>query len=347
MSGTLQYVPRALSTADSVVHLEYHPHQLAAVPGSDWTRFVCISDTHVQTFDIPDGDVLLHSGDLTNLGLLKEFEKVMEWIYQLPHKTKILIAGNHDLTLHEDWYQEEYHRWHRTAGKQERAKIVELLTGPRAREAGVVYLQDSSYTFRTKPEGRSWSVYGSPWSPWFHNWAFNYNREDGEALLSNFPATDILLTHGPPARILDRTQSLDFAGCADLRNHLPRLRPRLHVFGHIHESRGAHVHAWGPEGTNTLPEVTVIDDDDDDDEDEDNMDDLDIGFKPDEDCHGNEDVAVDRKDTGKDGDGTQRLHETVFVNASNSPAGKGTWRAGQRVPAGGPGFQPVVVDLRD
>ncbi|KAG6844216.1 hypothetical protein H0H93_016591, partial [Arthromyces matolae] len=192
-----------------------------------------------------------------------------------------------------------------------------------------------------KPGGRTWTVYGSPWSPYFHNWAFNYHREDGEALVSKFPATDILLTHGPPAHILDRTQSLDFAGCADLRNHLPRLRPRLHVFGHIHESRGAHIHEWPGE----LPDVKVIPDDDSDDEEDedDDMDDIDVRLEEEDDTQvepaSTSSVVVEVPGEVKP--------ETVFVNAATSPGGRGTWRGGLRVQPGGPGFQPVVVDLRD
>ncbi|KAG6907200.1 hypothetical protein DXG01_009980 [Tephrocybe rancida] len=162
MPPPLQYVPQTITTAASIVHLEYDPQRLPTIPGDEWTRFVYISDTHTRTFEVPDGDVLLHSGDLTNLGIVREFECAVKWLCTLPHKLKIIIAGNHDLTLHEEWYEGEHQRWHRQAGKQDRAKIIDLLTGPQAREAGIVYLQDSSHTFQTKPDGRTWSVYGSP-----------------------------------------------------------------------------------------------------------------------------------------------------------------------------------------
>ena len=66
--------------------------------GSDKSvRFVCISDNHGRTFPVPDGDVLLHAGDLTELGRIEEMECVAEWIYSLPHPVKILIGGNHDV----------------------------------------------------------------------------------------------------------------------------------------------------------------------------------------------------------------------------------------------------------
>ncbi|GLB44021.1 putative calcineurin-like phosphoesterase [Lyophyllum shimeji] len=128
-----------------------------------------------------------------------------------------IIAGNHDLTLHIDYYERGHGRWHRD--KQDVEQILELLTGPRARAAGLVYLQDSSHTFQTKPNRWAWSVYGSAyeslfqWSPEFFSLAFNYLREEGEAPVAKFPKTNILLTHGPPSGIFDRTCCGDLVGC--------------------------------------------------------------------------------------------------------------------------------------
>jgi hypothetical protein len=83
--------PLTLSSPTSRVHIEYDPDKLEPKPaGPDsWTRFVCISDTHSKTFDVPEGDVLLHSGDLTRTGKLEDFEKTLEWLYELPHKVKM------------------------------------------------------------------------------------------------------------------------------------------------------------------------------------------------------------------------------------------------------------------
>ncbi|KDR66488.1 hypothetical protein GALMADRAFT_1155249 [Galerina marginata CBS 339.88] len=72
-----------------IVHLDYSPTELAPKPSDEWTRFVCISDTRSRTFNVPDGDVLLHSRDLTNMGTVADFKKTMEWLYGLPHKIKI------------------------------------------------------------------------------------------------------------------------------------------------------------------------------------------------------------------------------------------------------------------
>ncbi|KZP20295.1 Metallo-dependent phosphatase, partial [Athelia psychrophila] len=233
----------------AIAHLEYDIAALPPPPSGAWTRFVCTSDTHCRTFPVPPGDVLLHSGDLTNTGTLADFRGTLEWIRAQPHALKIIIAGNHDLPLHEEWYAENYGRWH----SEPEAKIIELLKGPGKRasdepnvsDSGLVYLQDQSYVFQTREGGRRWSIYGSPWQPEFCNWAFNYERDKtGEDIVKRIPKTDILLTHGPPFDILDATLRGQPVGCEALRAHVPKLRPRLHLFGHIHEARGAEMYTW-------------------------------------------------------------------------------------------------------
>jgi predicted phosphodiesterase len=64
-------------------------------------RIVAISDTHTmeRNFQIPDGDVLVHCGDFTYKGRQEEITDFLDWFLDLPHKNKILIAGNHDVTL--------------------------------------------------------------------------------------------------------------------------------------------------------------------------------------------------------------------------------------------------------
>ncbi|KZT26547.1 Metallo-dependent phosphatase, partial [Neolentinus lepideus HHB14362 ss-1] len=226
------------------VYIEYDPVQPPPLPGPEWTRFICISDTHSHAFPVPDGDVLLHSGDLTDTGKLKDFEITMDWLCKLPHHKKIIIAGNHDLTLHRGWYEINYSRWH-GSHQQDVTKIMDLIKGERAQKAGIVYLEDEEYEFQAKDGGRIWSIYGSPWSPWFYDWAFNYQPgAEAEKLLSKFPKTDLLLTHGPPHKTLDTTIGGDNAGCPTLAARLPKLRPRIHLFGHIHEGHGAKVHKW-------------------------------------------------------------------------------------------------------
>ena len=138
MTSTVPHNNIVLTSPKEIVHLEYDPETLPPPPSYEgWTRFVCISDTHSRAFDVPDGDVLLHGGDLTNTGTVEEFQKTMTWLYGLPHKIKMLvfllffenpswclylfssiIAGNHDLPLHTSWYNTHYLGWHRRIGKQ-------------------------------------------------------------------------------------------------------------------------------------------------------------------------------------------------------------------------------------
>jgi len=175
-------------------------------------RIVCLSDTHNlhDHVEVPDGDLLLHGGDFTGRGNRAEVEAFGKWLARLPHAHKVVIAGNHDFLF---------------TRKPEQA---------RALLGDATYLQDSG----VRIEGLS--VWGSPWQPWFHDWAFNLQR--GSPLAEKWalvpPSTDILLTHGPPHGVLDTTVGGEQVGCEELTRALERIRPRLHVFGHIHECRG-------------------------------------------------------------------------------------------------------------
>ncbi len=180
------------------------------------TRIVCLSDTHNRQgrFSVPEGDILVHAGDLTGGGTLPEIAAVNVWLGRLPHRHKIVIAGNHDFLFEE-----------------ENLLARSLITN-------ATYLQDSV------AEVEGLKVWGSPWQPWFYDWAFNLRR--GEALREKWEMipedTDILITHGPPMGILDRTASGEQVGCEELRDRIAGMSapPKLHVFGHIHEARGTH-----------------------------------------------------------------------------------------------------------
>lgn len=100
------------------------------------------------------------------------------------------------------------------------------------------YLEDSSTTVGKEGDIE---VYGSPWTPAFYDWAFNLPR--GEALdrvWSKVPgSTDVLISHGPPLGRGDFTDHSGRSGDYDLLQHVQnRIRPRLHVFGHIHQGHG-------------------------------------------------------------------------------------------------------------
>jgi len=67
----------------------------------DHTRFVCMSDTHARPLQmkVPEGDVFLHAGDFSNVGLSQDIQKFDSFLKALPHQHKVVIAGNHDLSF--------------------------------------------------------------------------------------------------------------------------------------------------------------------------------------------------------------------------------------------------------
>ncbi|KAJ7253765.1 Metallo-dependent phosphatase-like protein, partial [Mycena haematopus] len=321
----------SITSPTSVVQLEYPvggalagPLPKPEAPGQ-WTRFVLLSDTHTRRCDVPNGDVLLHSGDLTERGTLDELKSTMEWLYALPHPVKIIIAGNHDEIVDREWYEASYESDFRTLPRSDGAAtpvpaevVLELLKGPQAVAANIIYLEGEEYRFKVQDGGKEWSVYGSPWTPYWGDWAFGYEKEDAEAVVSKIAKTDILLTHGPPRNILDLTLNKARAGCPALSAVVQKLKPKLHVFGHIHEARGAYVHRWKHD-SDELPRAQNA---------------TQLG-EPDEETETPAgDNAIERE-----------AQETIFANAANLPLGRNARRDGKRVKMGGLGFQPIIVDL--
>ncbi len=173
---------------------------------------VCISDTHNRhdEINVPVGDILIHAGDATTIGNLPQITAFNRWFSSLPHKHKLFIAGNHD------WMFET------------NPTFAQSLL-----DKSIHYLQDSFINI----EGLK--IYGSPWQPRFYDWAFNLNR--GAELAEKWKLipndTDILITHGPPNGILDEVPRKFFVentGCEELRKVVEKIKPKLHVFGHIH-----------------------------------------------------------------------------------------------------------------
>jgi Icc-related predicted phosphoesterase len=180
-------------------------------------KIVCLSDTHNchEQIIVPDGDILIHAGDATIRGTIDEIVFFNEWFANLPHPHKIFVAGNHD------WLFETNNRYART-----------LL------DSSIHYLQDSPV------EIEGIKFYGSPYQPRFFDWAFNLMR--GAELAEKWKLipedTDVLITHGPPFGILDevpRAYWIENTGCEELRKRVEIVRPKLHIFGHIHCTYGA------------------------------------------------------------------------------------------------------------
>ena len=80
--------PREGNAFNIVVH-DHYGNDVPPHPGQGWTRFVCVSDTHSKTFSLPDGDVLIHAGDLCSSGSVPQLKVTMDWLVSLPHPKKM------------------------------------------------------------------------------------------------------------------------------------------------------------------------------------------------------------------------------------------------------------------
>ncbi|KAL2866122.1 Metallo-dependent phosphatase-like protein [Aspergillus lucknowensis] len=197
------------------IHTSLNPPAPASTHASP-VRVVCISDTHNATPDIPDGDLLIHAGDLTKQGSYEELHSQLSWLSGLPHTHKVVIAGNHDRLLDRATRNDEF-------------SSLNLNWGD------IIYLENTSVTLTfDKSQKRNLKVYGSPLTPEYGIWAFQYPaiRDVWSRRIPD--DTDIVVTHSPPALHLDAGKG----GDGYLLRELQRIKPVLAVFGHAHDGYG-------------------------------------------------------------------------------------------------------------
>lgn len=209
-------------------------------------KLVCISDTHNKhkALDgiLPDGDVLIHAGDLTSLGRHHEVENVIKWLCKQASRFThgvVFIAGNHDKGFDSKFGETKYFEENGDIQtyQQKPEWLIQILSDLKSSNTGVHYLENSSITIDGKV------IWGSPYSPWFHGdrWAFNKHRgKEIRDVWKEMPATtDIVVTHTPVKYKLDYVPTSDeYVGCYDLDVILGTVKPILHVSGHIHEGYG-------------------------------------------------------------------------------------------------------------
>ena len=185
-------------------------------------QITVISDTHglhdrIKSLNKPfinevdgAGKMIIHAGDITEDGSEAEVRDFLRWFAKLPHQYKLFIGGNHDLFLEES----------------------SLVTIGKMIPKGVYWLNNSGLIV----EGIR--IWGSPVTPYFLGMAFNKKRGveikkvwDGVSSL-----TDILITHGAPAGIMDG--GFGGFGCEDLLERVKEIKPRYHLYGHAHGHSG-------------------------------------------------------------------------------------------------------------
>ncbi|BCO10646.1 hypothetical protein GF1_30220 [Desulfolithobacter dissulfuricans] len=177
-------------------------------------KITVLSDTHTRhnQVSIPPGDILIFAGDMNNCRDEQDVADFNSFLATLPHHHKVVIGGNHD---------------HQLAQNPQAAKA--LL--PEA-----IYLQDELVVIG------GLTIYGAPWQPVFNDRACDaFALPRGRALEEKWamipPGIDILVTHSPPAGILDQDGPVAH-GCCDLTAAVNVFRPKYHVFGHIHSNHG-------------------------------------------------------------------------------------------------------------
>lgn len=189
-------------------------------------KSLCIvADTHRKHRElaIPKCDILIHCGDFCTFE--REDEKTLAdadaWFAEAPAGHVVCIGGNHDF----------------------------LLQNRQFRFGHATYLEDSGV------EIGGLSIYGSPWCPDLSGFAYYATEEKLIEKWKMIPTgVDVLITHTPPLGILDVPSSgAVYLGCPHLRSELRRIKPRLHVFGHVHASHGTHT-----EGGTTYVNAAVV-----------------------------------------------------------------------------------------
>ncbi len=178
---------------------------------------IALSDTHAshrKIKNLPESDFLIHAGDFTWNGeghILKDFGNWLRAQTQI--KNKIIIAGNHEVGFQN------------FTKRQEKLNLI---------GDGFTYLEDSGV------EIDGLAIYGTPWQPRFFNWEFNLDEPQLKEKFNSIPgALDILITHGPPKSVLDYVpNNYEGVGSISLLDRILTIKPRMHIFGHIHEGYG-------------------------------------------------------------------------------------------------------------
>ncbi|EEU43149.1 uncharacterized protein NECHADRAFT_46630 [Fusarium vanettenii 77-13-4] len=220
------------------------------------TRFLILSDTHGLQFQEDrkphiSADVVIHCGDITCDSKLHDFKQAIDLLKEIDAPLKIVIAGNHDFSLDDLAFKEKITEASRLAQEdlEESIKIEYGDYGDARRlfdgHEDIVFLEEGSHQFPLD-NGALLRVYASPYTPTTGNssdWGFQYSGAHEFAIEKG---TDIVVTHGPPHGIMDMTTERQRIGCPQLFGAVARAQPKLHCFGHVHDSWGAKLVAWRP-----------------------------------------------------------------------------------------------------
>lgn len=182
---------------------------------------------------MPPADVYCICGDIVPLDIQRNYIKSLLWLatdflpwcQALPCEKVFFVAGNHDFAF--EWLMDDGHGNHRKA-----KEVMNLFMQPNHK---VVYLENNSKTYKGV------KFYGTPWCPDLSNWAFYKDHDDLVAAFNKIPeGTGVLISHAPP-----RVETFGVVlqsgwgfgsdyGCQELADRVKQVKPKLHVFGHVH-----------------------------------------------------------------------------------------------------------------
>jgi len=203
-----------------------------------------ISDLHGHLPAVPECDLLLIAGDICPSSwpgpqadwLASTFKP---WLDRVPAREVVAVAGNHDWVF-ESW--DNRREFEPMLGETDGLILPDLRWH---------YLEDRGI------ELFGLRIYGTPWQLRCGNWAFNVDESVLEEKFARIPdGTDIVVSHSPPFGIGDlarRPKGGEHVGSPSLLDRVLQVRPRFHVFGHIHEARGQ----WERDGI-TFANVAVL-----------------------------------------------------------------------------------------
>jgi predicted phosphodiesterase len=167
-------------------------------------RLLHLSDTHSQhreLTNLPEADVIIHSGDASFSGSDSEVLDFLNWFCDLDYPYKIFVAGNHDDCLYGEQIEGLPDNCHYLCHSSVEIECVNFWGIP-------LFMGDVLKEGRTKQ------------------------------IMAQIPAdTDVLISHSPPYGILDFDDNINY-GCSDLLKAVERINPHYHLFGHIHASYG-------------------------------------------------------------------------------------------------------------
>lgn len=173
----------------------------------------CHNDQRALTTP-PDTDLIAVAGDWTVWGKIEEALNFLDWLSEQPAPYKVVVPGNHDFCAEQAY------------------GVIKRF----CKEREIILLVDDVVEIEGK------RICGSPRTPWFGDYAFVYQPFDADlvwdAVLPNCPRLDLLITHGPPLGILDQVREGQHAGCPHLARKVREIKPRFHIFGHIHPGYG-------------------------------------------------------------------------------------------------------------